>query len=97
MYTGDIICEEVKLAITLRMLAGGPFLDLGIIFGTGSTHPYAIFCHVILNWICNDRLVNISGIDYCKDEDRMNAVARDFADGSNHLLAGALVLWIAGL
>jgi hypothetical protein len=52
---------------------------------------YAIFHHVISNWVCNDRLVNISGIDYCKDEDRMNAVARDFADGSNHLFSGCLV------
>jgi hypothetical protein len=57
MYTGGIICGEVKLAITLRMLAGGSFLNLGIISGTRSTHPYAIFHHVILNWICNDRLV----------------------------------------
>jgi hypothetical protein len=90
MYTGGIICGEVKLAITLRMLAGGSFFNLGIIFGTGITHPYAIFRHVILNWICNDRLVNISGIDYCKDEDRMNAVARDFADGLNHLFSGCI-------
>ncbi len=90
MYTGGIICGEVKLAITLCMLAGGPFLDLGIILGTGITHPYAIFHHVILNWICNDRLVNIRGIDYCKDEDRMNAIARDFADGSNHLFSGCI-------
>ncbi len=80
MYTGGIICGEVKLAITLRMLAGGSCLDLGIILGTTSTHPNAIFRHVILNWICNGRLVNISGLDYCKDEDRMNAIARDFAD-----------------
>jgi hypothetical protein len=90
IYTGGIICGKVKLAITLRMLAGGSFLDLGIILGSGSTHPYVIFHHVILNWICNDRLVNISGIDYCKDEDRMNAVARDFVDGLNHLFSGCI-------
>jgi hypothetical protein len=90
MYTGGIICRKVKLAITLRMLAVGSFLHLGIIFGTRSTHPYAIFCCVILNWICNDMLVNMSGIDYYKDEDRINAVARDFADGSNHLFSGCI-------
>ncbi len=90
MYTGVIICGEVKLAIALCMLAGGSYLDLGIIFGTGSTHPYAIFHNVILNWICNDGLVKISGIGYCKDEDRMNAIARDFADGSNHLFSGCI-------
>ena len=35
--TGGIICGEVKLAITLRMLAGGSYLGLSLIFGTGST------------------------------------------------------------
>ena len=35
-------------------------------------------------------LVNMSGIDYYKDEDRINAVARDFADGSNHLFSGCI-------
>ncbi|KAL3805723.1 hypothetical protein ACHAW5_003832 [Stephanodiscus triporus] len=90
VYTGGIICGEVKLAITLRMLAGGSYLDLGLIFGTGSTYPYAIFRHVIIQWICDDKLVNISGIDFCKDEERMNAVAREFADGSNHLFSGCI-------
>ena len=90
VYTGGIICGEVKLAITLRILAGGSYLDLGLIFGTGSTYPYAIFRHVIFQWICDDKLVNISGIDFCKDEDRMNAVARDFADGSQHLFSGCI-------
>jgi hypothetical protein len=44
-----------------------------------------------MNWICDDRLVNISGVEYCKDEDRMNAVASNFvADGSNHLFSGCI-------
>ena len=90
VYTGGIICGEVKLAITLRMLAGGSYLDLGIIFGTGYNYPYAIFRHVIFRWICDDKLVNISGINFCKDEERMNAVTRDFSDGSNHLFSGCI-------
>ncbi len=71
-------------------MRGGSYLDLGIIFGTGSTHLYAIFHQEVLNWICDDRLVDISGVEYCKDEGRMNAVARDFADGSNHLFSGCI-------
>ncbi len=89
--TGGIISGESRLAITLQMLAGGSYLDLGIIFGTGSTHPYAIFRQVVvMNWICDDRLVDIKGVEYSKDEDRMNAVAMDFADGSNHLFSGCI-------
>jgi hypothetical protein len=62
------------------MLAGGSYLDLGLIFGTSYSYPYAIFCRVIFEWICDNKLVNISGIKFGKDEDRMSAVARDFAD-----------------
>ena len=56
-HTGGWISGEVKLAITLRMLAGGSYLDLGLIFGTGSTYPYTIFNNVIPRWICKDDLV----------------------------------------
>jgi hypothetical protein len=90
VHTGGFICGEIKLAITLRMLAGGSYLDLGLIFGTVFLYPYAIFCQDIFEWICDDKLVNISGINYCKDEERMNAVARDFADGSNHVFSGCI-------
>ncbi len=76
MYSG-IICGEVNLRFTLCMLAGDSYFDLGLIFGTGSTYPYAIFHRVILNGICDDRLVNVSGIEYCKDEDCMKALATD--------------------
>ena len=59
VQTGGIICGEIKLAITLRMLAGGSYLDLGLIFGTGYSYPYVIFCQVIFEWICNDKLDKI--------------------------------------
>jgi hypothetical protein len=88
--TGGWISGEVKLAITLRMLAGGSYLDLGLIFGTGSTYPYTIFNNVITRWICKDDLVKISGLEYCNNDVRMEAVARDFADGSNHLFSGCI-------
>ena len=40
---GGLISGEVKLAITLRMLAGGSYLDLGLILGTGASYPYEFF------------------------------------------------------
>jgi hypothetical protein len=52
-YCG-LISGEVKLTITLRMLAGGSYLDLSLIFGTGTSYPYEIFCKVICHWICQD-------------------------------------------
>ncbi len=44
---GEFISDEVKLGIRLRMLAGGSYLDLGLIFGTGTSYPYDFFWKVI--------------------------------------------------
>ncbi len=80
----------MKLAITLRMLAGGSYLDLGLIFGTGTSYPYENFCKVICHWICQDKLVRINAIEYCNDEQRMEEVARAFGNYSNHLFRGCI-------
>ncbi len=87
---GGFISGEVKLAITLCMLAGGSYLDLGLIFGTGTSYPYEIFCKVICHWICQDKLVTINGIEYCNDEQRMEEVGRDFGNFLNHLFGGCI-------
>lgn len=88
--TGGFISGEVKLALTLRILAGGSYLDLALLFDTSSSHAYAIFHDVIQKWICDNKLVKISGIDYVNDEERLNEVATVFARRSNGLLAGCI-------
>ena len=45
--TGDFISGEVKLAITIHMLAGGDFLDLGIMFDISSSHCKTIMYEVL--------------------------------------------------
>ena len=49
--TGGYICGEVKLAVTLRLLAGGDALDLGVIFDIGSNYCNTIMFDVLRNWI----------------------------------------------
>jgi DDE superfamily endonuclease len=44
------ICGEVKLAVTIRMLVGGSYLDLFGLFGVGTTHLYNTF-HQVVQWI----------------------------------------------
>jgi hypothetical protein len=39
IHTGGVISGEMKLAITLQMLARGSYLNLSLIFGTGTTYP----------------------------------------------------------
>lgn len=95
--TGGFVCGEVKLALTLRLLAGGSYLDLALLFEVGFSTAYEIFHKVIKDWILDDRLVKINGIDYCEDDERMSKVALDFATASNGILnscIGAIDGWI---
>ena len=88
--TGGFISGEVKLALTLRLMAGGSYMDLALLYETGFTYSYEIFHDVISNWINDDKLVNINGEEYLDDEERMAKVANDFAIGSNGLITGAI-------
>lgn len=88
--TGGFISGEVKLAITLRILAGGSYLDLALLYDTSSSYAYEIFHSVIKNWILDDKLVKISGADYVNDEKRLEEVALVFMRKSNGVIAGCI-------
>ena len=95
--TGGFVSGEVKLALTLRLLGGGSYMDLALLFDVGFSTAYEIFHKVIKEWILDDRLVKINGVDYCKDEECMAKVAGDFAKRSNYVIngcIGALDGWI---
>ena len=69
--TGGFVSGEVKLALTLRLLAGGSYMDLALLFDVSFSTAYEIFHKVIKEWILDDRLVKINGVDYCEDDERM--------------------------
>ena len=76
--TGGFISGEIKLALTLRLLAGGSYLDLSLLLEIGFTYSYEIFHHVVSQWINDNNLVNISGEDYLQDDEQIAAVAAEF-------------------
>ena len=88
--TGGFISGEVKLALTLHLLASGSYLDLSLLLEVGFSYLYEVFHNVISCWINNDQLVKINGEDYLNDNDRMAEVAADFSRGSNGLIVGAI-------
>ena len=88
--TGGFISGEIKLALTLRLLAGGSYLDLSLLFEMGQTYSFNIFHDVIKNWILDERLVKIDGIDYVSDEQMLSKVALHFAQQSNGVLNGCI-------
>jgi hypothetical protein len=69
--TGGFVSGEIKLALTLRLLAGGSYLDLSLLYEVGSSYAYSILHDVVKNWILDDRLVKINGLDYINDDDRL--------------------------
>eukprot|EP00804_Cyclotella_cryptica_P030660 CCRYP_015674-RA/>CCRYP_015674-RA protein AED:0.26 eAED:0.14 QI:0/0/0/1/0/0/3/0/311 len=95
--TGGFISGEVKLAITLPMLAGGSYLDLTLLYEMDQSSTCIIFHQVVAEWINDERLVDINGIKYISAKERMTKVALGFAQITNGALCGcmgALDSWI---
>jgi hypothetical protein len=40
---GGYICGEIKLVLVLCLLAGGSYLDLALLFETGSSYAFTIY------------------------------------------------------
>ena len=55
--SGSFICGEIKLAISIRLMAGGSYLDLAALYACGHTYVYEIFHQVNKDWICNDDVI----------------------------------------
>ena len=62
--TGGFISGKIKIALTLRLLAGGFYLDIALLFEMGFTYSYVVFHDVIGDWILDDRFVKIDGAEY---------------------------------
>ena len=54
--TAGYISGEIKLAVTIRLLAGGDALDLAVIFDIYPTHILKIFQEVLSEWIIDPNL-----------------------------------------
>ena len=51
LSSGGFISGEIKVAITLRFLGGGSYLDIEKIFHISFKSAYRIFIYVLHNWI----------------------------------------------
>ena len=69
--TGGFLSGKMQVALTLRFLAGGSYLDLAFLFQAGPSTVYETFHSVIKNWILDDRLVKSNGLDYLSDKKMM--------------------------
>ena len=84
------ISGEIKLAITIRMLAGGDPYDLGVLFDISDKWCRHIFIHVLKEWIIDINLGEMDITSYLTDEKELNRVSVGFSKRSNGVLIGAI-------
>ena len=88
--SGGYISGEVKLATTIRLLAGGDALDLAIIFDIYPTHLLNIFEEVLGEWIIDQNLGKMDILKYLCDKDAMARVSHGFSKRYNGVLKGII-------
>jgi hypothetical protein len=94
--SGGYISGEVKVALTLRILAGGSYLDIALIFRCGSSYVTPIFHDVLRNWICNDRVIKIPNEEYFRDIEAMKQTANKFSNGRSRGIINGVIGSIDG-
>ena len=83
LATGGYNSGEVKLAITIRLLAGEDALDLAIIFDIYPTHLATIMKEVLMSWIIIPNIGKIDRIKYLNNLEAMTNVSQGFSRRSN--------------
>ena len=88
--TGGYICGEVKLAITLRLLAGGGSLDLGALFDVSNWRCRDICIHILKFWIIEPNLENMDIYAHLSNPEELSRVNEGFSRRSNGILTGTI-------
>ena len=88
--TGGYISGEIKLGITIRVLAGGSKYDIAALFDIHPRTVGKIFWFVLRNWIDNDEFYDLNTLNYLNDKARMDETSRSFSEKSNGILSGVI-------
>ena len=96
LSTGGFIPGEVKLVLSLRLLAGGSYLDLALIYGVAESYTYDIFYDVMENWVCHSKFENKSIIEILEDDDERKSIVKDFVTSITKSVIGGYIGAIDG-
>jgi hypothetical protein len=86
---GVYISGEIKVALALRIFAGGSVSDMDFIFGFHYNYANAIL-NDVLDWIINCNALAINIVGYLGDDDRLRTTAQAFAEKSGGVLGGCI-------
>jgi hypothetical protein len=78
--SGGRIEPEIRLALTLRLLAGASYLDAMMLFGISRSFCYVVF-HSTVNSILSR--LDMSGLPF-DDISKLNTMSRDFTESRAH-------------
>ena len=88
--SGGYVSGETKLGLTLRLLAGGDALDLGVMFDIHPKRCRQIMAEVLIKWIIKPKICGINFYDYLADQEAMHKVSYGFARRSNGVFKGGI-------
>mmetsp|Transcript_29769 Transcript_29769/g.45643 ORF Transcript_29769/g.45643 Transcript_29769/m.45643 type:complete len:148 (+) Transcript_29769:322-765(+) len=88
--SGGFVSGEVKGALALRMLAGGSYLDLSLLFDISCSASYNIFHSVVSKWFNHKSISSLNRAQYLNSIERMAKVASDFAIKSSGKFTGCI-------
>ena len=95
--TGGYLSGETKVAITLRLLGGGSFLDIATIFDVSYSTTYDVFHYVTENWFCNDWVAEYSLEKNLDDPEALYKTSTSFsAKGRSNGILGGIIGAIDG-
>ena len=88
LTTAGYISGEIKLAVTIRLLAGGDGMDLAVILYIYPSHINTILYKVLLHWIIKLNIGKMDIMKYVGDKEAMKRVSDGFSRQSNGGLKG---------
>lgn len=88
--TGRYISGEIKVAVGLRILAGGSYLDAACIFGIHFRHIQTIFQECVKDWFCCDQVSPLILDDALQNEEALIKFASFFANGKCPSFTGVI-------
>ena len=88
-YHGGRICGELKVAVTIRMLAGGSYLDLFSGHDVCYKSVYNMF-HEVVGWINESFTFILPQLLANKNENELNNISEAFARFSNGVFKGII-------
>ena len=88
---GDYIQGELKVALTLRFLAGASYLDLFMAYQVQANYILTIVQEVKRDWICHPKVLPMNFYeDVLYNPSRMQQIRSEFGISSDSILSGCI-------